>query len=110
MEYPVIVERNNGIFRAFIPSLAGLSAEAQSSDEAVQNLRRSAEAYLADVELRTIRIDAPVLQKANYSAAQDWIDAAKSFEGDEEALREHFAEIEEERRRQRKEAIAGNLG
>jgi hypothetical protein len=68
-------------------------------------VQQAAEAYLAVVELRTIRIGPSVPQSTpRYSTAQDWLDAVKVFEGDEEALREHFAEIEAERRRQREEA------
>jgi predicted RNase H-like HicB family nuclease len=105
MEYPVIVERKNGVYRALIPALADLSAEGQSPDEAVQKVRQAAEAYLAVVEFRTIRIEPPAPQTMpHYSTAQDWLDAVKVFEGDEEALREHFAEIEAERQRQCEEA------
>jgi hypothetical protein len=32
MEYPVIVENNNGVYRALIPALADLSAEGSSYD------------------------------------------------------------------------------
>ena len=38
------------------------------------------------------------------STAQDWLEAVSVFEGDEETLREHFAEIEAERQRQYEEA------
>jgi predicted RNase H-like HicB family nuclease len=101
MEYPVIVERRNGAYRALIPALGELSAEAPSPDEAVQKVRHAAEAYLATVELRTIKLETP--QVRFYSTAQDWLAAVKVFEGDEDALREHFAEIESERKRQRDE-------
>ncbi len=105
MEYPVIVERKNGVYRALIPALADLSAEGQSPDEAVQKVKQAAEAYLAAVEFRTIRIETSALRTMpRYSTARDWLDAVKVFEGDEEALQEHFAEIEAERRRQREEA------
>jgi predicted RNase H-like HicB family nuclease len=104
MEYPVIVENKNGVYRALIPALADLSAEGQSPDEAVQKVQQAAEAYLAAVEFRTIKVDMPVRQTPRYSTAQDWLEAVKVFEGDEEALREHFAELEAERQRQREEA------
>jgi predicted RNase H-like HicB family nuclease len=105
MEYPVIVEQKNGVYRALIPALADLSAEGRSPDEAVQKVQEAAEAYLAAVEFRTIRIETPAPQTMpRYSTARDWLDAVKVFAGDEEAIREHFAEIEAERRRQREEA------
>ena len=105
MEYPVIVEQKNGVYRALIPALADLSAEGQSPDEAVQKVQQAAEAYLAAVEFRTIRIETPAQQTTpRYSTARDWLEAVKVFEGDEEALREHFAGIEAERWRQREEA------
>jgi predicted RNase H-like HicB family nuclease len=104
LEYPVIVENKNGVYRALIPALADLSAEGPSPDEAVQNVQQAAEAYLATVEFRTIRIETPRRLTPPYSTAQDWLEAVSVFEGDEEALREHFAEIEAERQRQRDEA------
>ena len=104
MEYPVIVEQKNGIYRALIPALADLAAEGSSSDEAVQNVQSAAEKYLAGVELRTINLDMPARRISRLPTAKDWLEAVKVFEGDEEALREHFAEIEAERLRQRAEA------
>ena len=103
MEYPVIVEQKNGVYRALVPALADLSAEAHSLDEAVRKVQEAAEAYLATVEFRTINISTP-----RYSTAQDWLQAAEVFAGDEEALREHFAEIEAERQHQRDEAKGQN--
>lgn len=104
MEYHVIVERKNGAYRAVIPSLADLSAEGRSPDEAVQKVQQAAEAYLAEVELRTIKVKMAIRETPNYSIAQDWLEAVRGFEGDEEALREHFAEIEAERQRQQEAA------
>jgi len=49
MQYPVIVEHINGAYRALIPALSGLSAEGATREEAVQNVRRAAEAYLSTV-------------------------------------------------------------
>ncbi len=104
MEYPVIVEKNNGTYRALIPALAALSAEGQSPDEAVEKLQQSAESYLAAVEVRTINLQMPQPQTSRYSTAQDWLEAVSIFEGDDEAIREHFAELEAERLRQSEEA------
>jgi len=108
MEYPVIVEKNNGVYRALIPTLADLSAEGLSLDEAVQKVRDAAEAYLATVELRTIDIQAPKTSAQPYSTAQDWLVALKVFEGDESALNEHFAEIKDERQKQRQRQDSQN--
>lgn len=104
MEYPVIVERKNGIYKALIPALSDLSAEGSTSDEAVFNVQCAAKSYLARVEIRTIQVSPSVAQPKRYSTARDWIEAADAFVGDEEAIREHFAEIEAERQRQREEA------
>lgn len=46
MEYPVIVEQKNGIWRAVIPALADLCAEGASRDKAMKNAQRAAEDYL----------------------------------------------------------------
>lgn len=105
MEYPVIVEQKNGVYRALVPALADLSAEAHSSDEAVRKVQAAAEAYLARVEFRTIKIHMPARQTTEpYPTAKDWLEAVEVFAGDEEALREHFDEIEAERQQQRQEA------
>ena len=104
MEYPVIIEQKNGVYRAVIPTLADLSAEGQSPDEAVEKVKQAAEACLAAVEIRTIRIEGSGPQTTpSYSTAHDWLDAVKVFEGDEGAIGEHFAEIQAERKRQREE-------
>src|SRR5262245_23349786 len=50
MEYPVIIEQKNDVYRAVIPTLADLSAEGQSPDEAVEKVQQAAEADLAAVE------------------------------------------------------------
>lgn len=104
MEYAVIVERKNGIYKALIPNLLDLSAEGSTSDEAVLNVQCAAKNYLAQVEMRTIQVPIPEIQLQRYSTARDWIEAAEAFIGDEKAIREHFAEIEAERQRQREEA------
>lgn len=104
MEYPVIVERKNGIYKALIPALSDLSAEGSTSDEAVFNVQCAAKAYLARVEMRTIQVQSSTVQPLQYSTARDWIEAAEAFVGDEEAIRGHFAEIEAERQHQREEA------
>jgi predicted RNase H-like HicB family nuclease len=104
MEYPVIVERKNGFYKALIPALSDLSAEGNTSDEAVFNVQCAAKSYLAKVEVRTIQLPTSIAQSKRYSTARDWIEAAEAFVGDEEAIREHFAEIEAERQREREEA------
>jgi len=40
VEYPVIVEQRNGVWRAVIPALSDLSAEGASRDEAMENAQR----------------------------------------------------------------------
>jgi len=103
VEYPVIVERKNGVWRVFIPALAGLSGEGRSRDEALENAQRAAENYLASVELTTISVQAPreLLQRSGSPFAL--LKALEVFTGDEEALREHYDEIAAERQRQRNE-------
>jgi predicted RNase H-like HicB family nuclease len=59
MEYAVLIERKKEGWRAFIPALADLGAEGGSHDEAVQNVQRAAEAYLASVEVATIMVNLP---------------------------------------------------
>ena len=104
MEYPVIVERKNGIYKALIPDLPALSAEGASSDEAVFNVQRAAKEYLATVELRKIQIELPLELPQNFSTARDWIEAGGIFSPDDELYKQHWAEIEAERKRQYEEA------
>jgi predicted RNase H-like HicB family nuclease len=104
MEYPVIVEQKNGVWRAFIPALADLSAEGATRDEAVQNAQRVAEAYLSSVEVTTITVTLPQEQPQRPGSPQALLKALEAFAGDEEAVREHFEEIARERQRQREEA------
>jgi predicted RNase H-like HicB family nuclease len=103
MEYPVIVENNNGVYRALIPALADLSAEGSSYDEAVTNAKQAAEAYLSKVRITTIELNlpAPEFRRGSPSAV---LKAAGGFKGDEEVMRQHLEEIYAERRRQREEA------
>jgi len=102
MEYPVIVEQKNGIWRAFIPALSDLSAEGASCEEAVRHAQQAAEAYLASVVVTTITVD--VQPTSNRRSPQNWIRSAGKFADDEEAMRQHIEEIYAERRRQREEA------
>lgn len=103
MQYSVIVEKNDGIWRAFIPALADLSAEGASEEEAVNNARQSAEKYLASVKIRTIEINQSE-EPLRWGSPQAFLQAAGLFVGDEEAMLEHIEEIYAERRRQRDEA------
>ena len=100
MEFLVIIERKNNHYHASIPALSDLTAEGSTSDEAVKNVQRAAEEYLATVELRTIHIGAP----QPYSPAQDWLKAVGSFSPFDELDKQHWAEIEAERKRQYEEA------
>lgn len=104
MQYPVIVEQKNGRWRAVIPALSDLSADGASYDEAVDNAQRAAEAYLAQVVLTTIEVNAPPSKPLNPRRPQTWIQSAGKFKGDEAAMRQHIEEIYAERRRQREAA------
>jgi len=103
MEYLVIVEQENGVYRARIPNFPDLTAEGTTRDEAVRNVERAVQNYLAGFEVTTIRVDVPVREARRYSTAQDVLRAAGKFKGDEEAMLQHIEEIYAERRRQRDE-------
>jgi predicted RNase H-like HicB family nuclease len=103
MQYPVIIEHNNGVFRAIIPALPALSAEGASREEAVANAQRAVDTYLAQVEVATIEINLPQEQWPRPGTPEAWLKAVEPFVGDEEAIREHFAEIAAERQREREE-------
>ena len=59
MEYAVLIERKKEGWHAFIPALADIGAEGDSRDEAVRNVQRAAEAYLASVAIATIKVNLP---------------------------------------------------
>jgi len=103
MEYLVIVEQENGVYRARIPNFPDLTAEGTTRDEAVRNVERAVQNYLAGFEVTTIKVDVPVREARRYSTAQDVLRAAGKFKGDEEAMLQHIEEIYAERRRQRDE-------
>jgi predicted RNase H-like HicB family nuclease len=104
MEYPVIVEQKNGVWRAFIPALSDLSAEGATRDEAIRNAQRAAESYLASVEVTTVTVTLPQEKSLRPGSPQALLKALEAFAGDEEAIREHFEEIARERQRQWEEA------
>ena len=107
MEYAVLVERKNEIWRAIIPTLSDLSAEGASYEEAVQNAQRAAETYLSTVKVTTINLNHPAPQFRRGSK-QAVLNAAGKFKGDEAAMLQHIEEIYAERRRER-EAIEREL-
>ncbi len=102
MQYPVIVEQSKGVWRAVLPTLADLSAEGSSFDEALSNARQVAEDYLSKVVLTTIEVSAPS-SPSHSRSPRNWIESAGMFAGDEEAMLQHIEEIYAERRRQREE-------
>lgn len=102
MEYAVIVEQDNGIYRARIPALPNLTAEGQSRDQALHNVWQAAEDYLAKVEVATIEVAAPP-QRLRPGSPKSVLAAAGKFKGDEEVMLQHIEEIYAERRRQRAE-------
>jgi predicted RNase H-like HicB family nuclease len=104
VEYPLFLERKNGLWRAFIPALAGLSAEGASREEAVRNAQRAAEEYLTRVEVTTVEVNLPIENALRPDSPQALLKALEAFSGDGEAMREHFEEIAKERKRQRDEA------
>lgn len=104
MEYAVLVEQKNGVWRAFIPTLADLGAEGVSRDEVVHNVQRAAEAYLSSVEVTTITVHLPQEPSWRPGSPRALLKTLEAFAGDEEALREHFEDIARERQRQREEA------
>lgn len=102
MEYAVVIEHDNGIYRALIPALPDLTAEGKSRDEALRNVCRAAEVYLSQVEVTTIEVELPP-QRLRPDSPKAWLAAAGKFKGDEEAMLQHIEEIYAERRRQREE-------
>ena len=104
MEYSVLVEQKDGVWRAFIPTLADLGAEGVSRDEALRNVQRVAEEYLSSVEVTTIKVNLSQESSQRPGSPQALLRALEVFAGDEQTLREHSEELAMERQRQREEA------
>ena len=108
MEYPVLVGRRDGLWRAFIPALGDLAAEGASRDEAVRNARRAAEEFLSKFEITTIEVDTSQNSISRPDSALSLLGALEAFADDGDALREHFDQIAAERQCQREEARRGD--
>jgi predicted RNase H-like HicB family nuclease len=100
MEYSVIVENSNGVWRAVIPALSDLSAEGASEEEAVDRAIQVAEKYLASVKIKTITVNLPDEVELRPDSPQAWLRDAGAFVGDEAAMAEHLEEIYTERQKQ----------
>lgn len=102
MKYSVIIENKDGIWRAFIPTLAGISAEGESREEVLQHVWREAQIYLAQVEVATIEVQLPP-EFLRPGSPESVLRAAGKFKGEEEAMLQHIEEIYAERQREREE-------
>jgi predicted RNase H-like HicB family nuclease len=103
MEYPVIVEQRNGVYRALIPTLPNVSAEGASYEEAVRGAQHAAEAYLSQVVVTSVEVETIQQGPFNPRSPQTWINSAGRFADDEEAMQTHIEEIYAERKRQQEQ-------
>lgn len=103
--YDVLIEQQNGCFRATVPSLPGVTAEAASQDEALKMVWRQAEIYLKTVEVATIEVEVPA-ERLRHGSAQAGLRAAAACRVDTEdpLQQEYLAQLEAEDERQRQEA------
>lgn len=104
MEYSVIIENHNGVWRAVIPALSDLSAEGASEDEAVDRAKQAAAKFLASVKIKTIAVQISDEAELRPDSPQAWLRDAGAFVGDEKEMLLHIEEIYAERQRQQKEA------
>lgn len=79
MKYNVIVEPQNGHFRALIPALPHLVAEGASIEDAVQKMQDVAQQFIARMEVRTIELAMPATPTASEFTSQDWLNVAGQF-------------------------------
>jgi predicted RNase H-like HicB family nuclease len=54
--FDVIVEQKNGGYRALVPALPNILAEGATRDEAITNVKNTAQHYLAGVEVATVEL------------------------------------------------------
>jgi len=97
MGYLVIVEQQDGVWRAVIPALSDLTAEGSSYDEAAHNARHAADVFLSRVRVTTIELDVPG-ERLRRGSPQAVLNAAGRFRGDEEVMQQHLDDIYAEQR------------
>lgn len=123
MQYSVIVEQKNGLWRAVIPSLPDLRAEGASLDDALRNARQAAQDYLSNVVVTAIEVEAPAqftprrdvgtelsmtLDEANslnFLAAEHWASTLNlpPQNPDDPIYQQFLAALAAEKKRQREE-------
>jgi len=54
--FDVIVEKKNGSYHALVPALPNILAEGSTRDEAISNVKNTAQHYLANVEVATVEL------------------------------------------------------
>ncbi len=64
--YDIIVERNNGHFRALFPALPNIAAERATRDEAIAAATAAAQQYLCEVEITTVHLVEPVASQQKH--------------------------------------------
>ncbi|MGH9842900.1 MAG: type II toxin-antitoxin system HicB family antitoxin [Blastocatellia bacterium] len=104
--FDVFVQRDNGVFRALVPSLPNISADGASSTDAVENAKKAIEEFFKSAEVTTVSVDVPGF---NPRSPRTWIESAGTFKGNEDEMLRHIEEIYAERKRQR-EAVERELG
>lgn len=78
--YDVIVEPQNGHFRALIPMLPQIAVEAATREDAVAQAKLAAEQYLSKVEIATVEVkERPVSQTQPSSIADDQAEERAEF-------------------------------
>ena len=76
--YDVIIEQQNGHFRALIPTLPNITAEGATRDEVIASIKRAARRYLSKVETATVELDERAVEK-------DWADMTPEEQEQERA-------------------------
>ncbi len=105
--YEVIIERNNGHFRATLRSWPEVAVEAGTREEALWGLRQAATNYLQNVELETIELDVAVGEFPPGSPqAVLQASAACKLDTQSEYYQEYLDNLAAEKQRQREEAAA----
>jgi predicted RNase H-like HicB family nuclease len=103
--YDVIVERNNGVYRASVPTLPNLSVEGATCDEAVANAKTAIEEFFKSAEVTTVSVDVPADEFRPYTRPSDLLRWTALYSRPATPLDEEFeAELAAEKQRQREEA------
>ena len=102
MRYTVFLKHSEGQYSAVAPFLPACSAQGQTRQEVLRNLKEVIERTLADMEVTTVGVDGPRHQ----DSPNVWLDTAGMF-ADDPLFDEMLAEVAANRQTADEQRIVG---